>query len=153
LDYHYSADTAAAQKALFSSMLDGARHHGLPVVVHSREAEADTLALLENHRSAWRGDPDRLGVLHCFTGDLPFAQALLALGMMISFSGIVTFKNAAALRDVAAAVPDDRLLIETDSPYLAPVPYRGKRNEPAYVCFIASALAELRGCEAEKIAR
>ncbi|MFT7511744.1 MAG: TatD DNase family protein, partial [Candidatus Omnitrophota bacterium] len=92
------------------------------------------------------------GVLHCFTGSLPFARELVDMGFMISFSGILTFKNAAALREVAETVPDDRLLIETDSPYLAPVPYRGKRNEPAYVVEVARLLAELRGTDIETIA-
>lgn len=153
LDYHYCPDSVEAQKTLFASMLKGARDHVLPVVVHSREAGVDTIRLLEDHCSAWKGDPDRVGVLHCFTGDLSFARELLSLGMMISFSGIVTFKKAESLRGVAASIPDDRLLIETDSPYLAPVPYRGKRNEPAYVPEIALALADVRGCQPQDIAQ
>lgn len=144
LDYHYSADTAAEQRRLFEDMCAIAGKHELPLVIHSRDAEADTLALLENHRSGWRGAADRLGVLHCFTGDATFAEQLVALDLYISFSGIVTFKNADVLRAVARIVPDDRLLIETDAPYLAPVPYRGKPNEPAYVPYVAAAVADAR---------
>lgn len=152
LDYHYSADTAAEQKALFQEMLDVAQAHSLPVVVHSREADEDTLSMLSDHRDRWKGDADRLGVLHCFTGDEAFAQNLVALGYAISFSGILTFKNAEALGKVARGVPLDSLLIETDAPYLAPVPYRGKRNEPAYVRYVAECLAEIRNDTPARIA-
>jgi TatD DNase family protein len=122
------------------------------VVVHSREADEATLAELREHAQAWRGEPGRAGVLHCFAGDEAFARQLLDLGFHISFSGIVTFRNADALRAVARLVPDDRLLIETDTPLLAPVPVRGKRNEPAFLPHVAAKLAGVRGCSVERIA-
>ena len=152
LDYHYSSDTADSQKELFGQMLDLAAVHQLPVVVHSREADEDMEAMLSNHVERWTGAADGIGVLHCYTAGLGFAKRLLNLGMYISFSGIVTFKNAAALREVAAAVPGDRLLIETDAPYLAPPPHRGKRNEPAYVEYVAKVVAEVRGCTVQEVA-
>jgi TatD DNase family protein len=150
LDYHYSADTADAQCALLEAMLDLSIAHRLPVVIHTREAEADTLRLLQMHSQRWAGqDP---GVIHCFTGDAAFAAALLELGYLISFSGIVTFKNADTLRQAARVVPLDRMLIETDAPYLAPVPLRGKRNEPAFVVHVARFLADWLGVEVEQLA-
>ena len=152
LDFHYAPETAAAQRRLFASQLDLAVELGLPVLVHSREADADTLALLRDHARRWHGDPGHIGVLHCFTGSAAFADQLLALGFLISFSGIATFRNADALRAVAAAVPDERLLIETDSPYLAPVPHRGRPNEPALLPAVAAVLASVRGCDAYAIA-
>lgn len=152
LDYHYSADTAAEQQALFGAMLDTAAHHCLPVVVHSREADEDTLRLLRDHAARWTGDPERIGVLHCFTGSAAFAASLLELGLYIGFSGILTFPNAETIREVAGTVPADRLLIETDAPYLAPPPYRGKRNEPAYVVRVAEVLAEIRGISMKDVA-
>jgi TatD DNase family protein len=152
LDYHYDGDTAAAQKFLFEAMLDLARGAGLPVVVHTREADDDSVALLASHAAAWKGDADRIGAIHCFTGSWPFARRLLDLGFHISVSGIVTFPNAAGLRDVAARIPSDRLLIETDSPYLAPVPHRGKTNEPALLPFVARVVAEARGEPVEAVA-
>lgn len=144
LDYHYSPESAPAQRALMEAELALARRTRLPVVVHSRDADEDMLALLRAHAAAWPGDPARIGVLHCFTEDEPFAKALLDLGFMISFSGIVTFRNADPLRAVARFVPADRLLIETDTPYLAPVPHRGKPNEPAYLPAVAACLARER---------
>jgi len=153
LDYHYSRDTAEQQKLLLNTQLSLAAELGLPVVVHSREAEEDTLDILGAHRDAWKGNADRIGVLHCFTGSKEFAVKLAELGYCISFSGIVTFRNADALRAAAKAVPDEKLLIETDSPYLAPVPMRGKRNEPALVAYVADALADVRGTGTETIAR
>lgn len=152
LDYYYTAETAAEQKKLFAENLALAAEFKKPVVIHTRDADADTLALLKDYATAWQGDPARLGVLHCFTRDIAFARQVLDLGLMISFSGIVTFANADPLREVAQYVPDDRLLIETDSPYLAPVPMRGKRNEPAFVVHVAKQLAELRGCSVDSIA-
>ncbi len=152
LDYHYSADTAAAQCALMERMLDAACDSGLPVVVHTRDAEADTLSLLRNFTKRWQGESGLPGVIHCFTGDAAFARALMDLGMMISFSGIITFKKADALREALKVVPDDLLLIETDAPYLAPVPYRGKRNEPAYVRYVGEAAAAVRACPADQLA-
>ena len=153
LDYHYSPETVEAQKRLLAAQLEKARAARKPVIVHSREADGDTISLLEEHRRLWRGDRARLGVLHCFTGSAAFAEQLLALDLFISFSGILTFKSADALRDVAARIPENRLLIETDSPYLAPAPYRGRRNEPAYVVRVAETLATLRKTNVEHIAR
>ena len=152
LDYHYNADTAEEQKRLFAENLALASEFCKPVVVHTRDADADTVALLSDHARSWKGDPARLGVLHCFTRDTGFARQVLDLGLMISFSGIVTFANADALREVVQYVPDDRLLMETDSPYLAPVPMRGKRNEPAFVVHVAKQLADLKGCSIESMA-
>ena len=139
LDYHYEPDMAEQQKISFRCHLDASRQTGKPVIIHTREARADTLALLRE------ADLSQAGVLHCFTEDWDMARAALDLGYYISLSGIVTFRNADALRDVARRVPADRLLVETDSPYLAPVPHRGKPNEPQYVCEVAAFLAELRG--------
>jgi TatD DNase family protein len=152
LDYYYTAETAAEQKTLFADHCALAVEFEKPVVVHTRDADEDTLAILRELSNAWKGDPARLGVLHCFTRDTPFARQVLDLGLMISFSGIVTFANADPLREVAKFVPDDRLLIETDSPYLAPVPMRGSRCEPAYVVHTAKQLAELREGSVESIA-
>ena len=152
LDYHYHPDTAVDQKKLFGQMLTLAGIHQLPVIVHSREADDDTLELLREHVRRWRGDPGRIGVLHCFTGTGGFATKLLDLGLMISFSGIITFNNADELRAVAREVPEDRLLIETDTPYLAPVPHRGRSNEPAYVVHVAETLAKIRNDTVEHIA-
>lgn len=144
LDYHYEPETRDEQIRLFADMLDLAHRRTLPVVVHSREADADTLDALKKQKMRWNGAADAVGVLHCFTGDLGFARALLDVGCYISFSGILTFRNAEDLRQVAKALPLERLLIETDAPYLAPVPYRGKTNEPAYVFQVAEWLAELQ---------
>ena len=137
LDYHYSPETRDAQRELFARQLERARRLDLPVVIHTREADDDTLGLL-------REIPSR-GVIHCFTGDPVFGRALLDLGFMISISGIVTFRLADNVRETAKIVPDDRLLIETDSPFLAPVPKRGNPNEPAFVVHTARYLADLRG--------
>ena len=152
LDYHYSPETASEQKVLFGGQLELAQERGLPVVVHSREAEADTLSMLRAHRRAWQHDYERLGVLHCFTGNADMAKELIALGLFVSFSGIVTFRNADSLREAASVVPDEWLLIETDTPYLAPVPHRGKPNEPSYLPEVAKCLAEVRGDTVEHIA-
>lgn len=144
LDYHYEPHTAEAQKALFRANLARAAAFVRPVVVHTREADEDTVALLAEHAAAWRGDPARLGVIHCFTGSAALARRLLDLGFLISFSGIVSFKKSEELRAVARLIPADRLLVETDAPYLAPVPHRGKRNEPGWVVDVAAALATAR---------
>ncbi len=146
LDYHYALETAAQQRRSFRMHMDVAREVGKPVIVHTREAVDDTLAVLDEYAGEVRG------VLHCFTETRAMAEHALALGYYISFSGIVTFKNAAALREVAATVPADRLLVETDSPYLAPVPHRGKPNQPAYVRQVAEQLAALRGESLEQLA-
>lgn len=153
LDYYYTADTAAAQQELFSEHCALAAEVGKPLVIHSRDADDDTLAILGGYVSVWKDPSASPGVLHCFTRDRAFARRMLDLGLMISFSGIVTFANADPLREVAAYVPDDRLLIETDSPYLAPVPLRGSRCEPAFVVHTAQRLAELRGVPTELLAR
>jgi TatD DNase family protein len=152
LDYHYHPETRKEQVALFDAQLEMAVRRNVPVVVHSRKADQDTLDLLENFTGAWRDTMCPPGVLHCFAGTPEFAEKLLELGMMISFSGIVTFRNADAVRQAAAITPDDRLMVETDSPYLSPEPYRGKTNEPARVVHVGAALAEIRRCAACRIA-
>lgn len=152
LDFHYSPDTAEAQVELFREQLRLARQLDLPVIVHSREADEQTITELRMHWEIWFGPDERIGVLHCFTGGREFAQKILDLNFYISFSGIITFHAASELREAARVVPDDQLLIETDSPYLAPVPHRGKSNEPAYVRYVAETLAEVRGCDVERIA-
>lgn len=146
LDYHYEPEAAELQQQAFRLHLDAAKATGKPVIVHTREARADTLALLREAALP------QAGVLHCFTEDWEMARAALDLGFYISLSGIVTFRNADALREVARQVPADRLLVETDSPYLAPVPYRGKPNLPQYVREVAEYLAELRGVPFEAFA-
>jgi TatD DNase family protein len=149
LDRHWDRTPFAVQEDYFARHLGLSRRTGLPVVIHCREAEADVVRML-------RADFDRhgpvRGVLHSFTGDWPAAEACLGMGLYVSFAGMVTFKNAGDLRAVAAKVPGDRLLVETDSPYLAPVPVRGKRNEPAYVAHTAACLAGVRGVPAEELA-
>jgi TatD DNase family protein len=146
LDYHYEPESAALQQASFRLHLEAARITGKPVIVHTREARADTLALLREAALP------QAGVLHCFTEDWEMAKAALDIGFYISLSGIVTFRNAEALREVARQVPVDRLLVETDSPYLAPVPHRGKPNLPQYVREVAEYLAALRGVSYETLA-
>jgi len=143
LDYHYHPETAEAQKELLGRMLEVAQKLGLPAIIHTREADADTLELL----GQWRGVR---GVVHCFTGNTAFAMKVIELGFYISFSGIVTFRNAGQLREVVKMVPDDRLLVETDSPFLAPEPHRGKKNEPAFLKCVAEAVAKERGWSVEK---
>jgi TatD DNase family protein len=125
-----------------------AKESDLPVIIHTREAEAETLEILkQSNAGSGRG-----GILHCFTGSLMMAEECIEMGFMVSFSGMLTFPKAQGIRDVAQKIPLERLLIETDSPYLAPIPYRGKRNEPAYVVETARALAELRGLGVNEIA-
>jgi len=152
LDYHYHPDHVPEQQALFEHMLDLAVSCARPVVVHSRDADEDTLRFLTAYAERWSGPGGVPGVLHCFTGLWPFARSLMDLGFMISFSGIVTFKKSEALREVARQVPDEFLLIETDAPYLAPVPHRGRQNEPAYVRHVAECLASIRGESPEEVA-
>lgn len=146
LDYHYEPEAAELQRESFRLHLEAAKITGKPVVVHTREARADTLELLRE--AALPG----AGVLHCFTEDWPMAKAALDLGFYISLSGIVTFRNADALREVALQVPADRLLVETDSPYLAPIPYRGKPNLPQYTREVAEFLSKHRGVDYERFA-
>jgi TatD DNase family protein len=149
LDYHYQHSTPAAQAEGFRRHIAAARETGLPLEIHTREADADTIAILE--------DEHRKGafpaVLHCFTGGRELAMRALDLGLYISFSGVLTFKKSDALRAIAREVPLDRLLVETDAPYLAPDPFRGKRNEPAYVVRTAATLAAVKGISADEIAR
>lgn len=152
LDYHYHPETRSAQCDLFAAMLRRAAERNLPAIVHTREADDDTLRMLAEAGSPPRRADGRLGVVHCFTGGEAFARALLDAGLYLSFSGIVTFRNADALRQVARAVPAERLLIETDSPFLAPVPKRGQRNEPAFVTHVAECLASLRGISVAELA-
>jgi TatD DNase family protein len=149
LDYHYDNSPRDTQRAAFRRQLQMARGRNLPVVIHTREAEADTLAILEQE---WEGE-GLPGIIHCFTGTRSFAEEAVRLGFYISFSGVVTFKKSEDLRETARSLPIDRLLIETDSPFLAPVPHRGRRNEPAYVVETARAIAEARGVSREEIGR
>jgi len=143
LDYHYDFSPQDIQREVFRAQIALARQLRLPLVIHTREAEDDTFRILDE-----QGASDVGGVFHCFTGDRPMAQRALDRGFHISLSGIVTFPKALELKEVARAVPLDRLLIETDSPFLAPVPHRGSRNEPARVMVVAEAIAELRGVSA-----
>lgn len=151
IDYFHKDNPPEDQKRLFGAMLDLAVEVGKPVIVHSREADADTLDMLTDFSNRWPLADRPCAVLHCFTGSLEFARKLLDLNLMISFSGIVSFANAANLRKVAAELPDEALLIETDSPYLAPVPHRGRRNQPAYVSHVAACLAEIRDTTPEAL--
>jgi TatD DNase family protein len=140
LDYHYDHSPRDVQRAVFVTQMEIARAAGKPIVIHTREAWADTLRLLREH---WQGS----GVMHCFSGTYEQAKEALDLGFHISFAGILTFPKAESLRQTAARLPLDRILIETDCPYLAPAPHRGKRNEPAYVVETARVLARVRGLE------
>lgn len=149
LDFHYDNSPRDVQITVFKRQLRAARGVDLPVVIHTREAERETIEILQSDYA----EAERGGVFHCFSGSLELAQSALELGFTISFSGILTFKNAAELRAVAKQVPLERLLIETDCPYLAPVPNRGKRNEPAFVVEVARCLAEIHGVEIEEMAR
>lgn len=149
LDYYHKSFEPKIQKQAFLQHIIAAQQTNLPIIVHTREAEADTADLLKNEMK----NKSFKGLIHCFTASKEFAHAMLDIGFYISIAGIVTFKNASALQEVARSVPIDRLLIETDSPYLAPSPYRGKPNEPSYVKSIASFIADLRGESLENIAR
>ena len=148
LDYYYDKSDRGRQQASFRSHITAARAANLPLIVHTRDAEADTLALLKEP-----GEGRLKGVIHCFTASQTFADEALALGFYISLSGIVTFKNARDLQDTARTIPADRLLVETDSPYLAPVPMRGKTCEPGFVAHTARFLASLRGVDEAELAR
>jgi TatD DNase family protein len=148
LDYYYDKSDRDTQKSLFHMHIDVARETQLPLVIHTRDAEEDTHAILAQEMA--KGAFPAL--IHCFTASADFADKVLALGLSISLSGIVTFKNAKALQDVAKIIPEDRLLVETDSPFLAPVPHRGRVCEPAYVADTAAFIAELRGTDVNHIA-
>lgn len=155
LDYYRLGERTLAdmawQRERFRVHIRAARASGLPLVIHTRSASEDTLAILREEGTAGAGAPAR-GVFHCFTETREVAREALTLGFMISFSGILTFKNATELHEVAREVPLDRCLIETDSPYLAPVPHRGKTNNPSFVPLVAARLAELKGCSVEAVA-
>lgn len=147
LDYHYQPDTAALQKIRFAQQVEAAVELNKPLIIHTRQARDDTLSTLRSGHAERCG-----GVIHCFTEDLAFAQAAMELGFYISISGIVTFRQATELQRVVKALPLERLLIETDSPYLAPVPHRGKENQPAHVIEVAAFIAQLKGESIHKIA-
>lgn len=161
LDYYRlgerSIDDMGWQRERFRTHIHAGRRTGLPLVIHTRSASDDTLSILKEEggfeSGSTAGLPVARGVFHCFTETQAVARAALDLGFYISFSGILTFRNAADLREVARLVPMDRLLIETDSPYLAPVPYRGKTNSPAYVPFVARQIAEIKGVSVETVAQ
>ncbi len=148
LDFHYDNSPRDVQLTVFRKQLRLARNARLPVIIHTREAEAETAEIL---KAEWDGS-GLPGVMHCFSGSGRLAQQAIELGLSISFSGIITFKKADELRAVAAGVPHDKLLIETDCPFLAPIPYRGKRNEPAYVVEVARCLAGIHGMSLESTA-
>jgi TatD DNase family protein len=149
LDFHYDNSPRDVQIDVFKRQLRAARDLNLPVIIHTREAEAETIDILKNEYH----DARRRGIFHCFSGSAELAKHALELDFMISFSGIVTFKKAQELRDIARNVPLDHLLIETDCPYLTPVPHRGKRNEPAYVVQTARCLAGVHGLAVEELAQ
>ncbi|MEW6544084.1 MAG: TatD family hydrolase [Nitrospirota bacterium] len=145
LDYHYNYSPPKLQRERFREQICLARDLGLPLVIHTREAQEDTIAILREERGDTAG-----GVFHCFSGDAWLAKGALDLGFCLSFSGIITFQNATTLREIAKTVPLDRLLIETDGPYLTPAPHRGKRNEPAYVKLVAEKIAEVTGAGSQE---
>jgi TatD DNase family protein len=149
LDYHYDNSPREAQEQGFRAHIQAARETKLPLVIHAREADDDVARILREET----GKGAFPAVLHCFTGGRDLAFAAVELGHYVSFTGILTFKNSQNLRDIAAALPADRVLVETDAPYLAPLPYRGKRNEPSYVVETAKTLAQTRGVSPDEIAR
>ncbi len=148
LDYHYDKSPRDQQAASFRLQIEAARQTGLPLVIHARAADDDMIAILEEEMARGRFK----AVLHCFSSGAELARRGVALGLYLSFSGILTFKNSEEIREIAAAAPEDRLLVETDAPYLAPVPHRGKRNEPAYTAHTAAVLASVRGKPLEALA-
>jgi len=148
LDYYYNHSPHDVQRRVFIQFIHMARETGLPIVVHERDAAKDAAELLRSEGAA-----ELRGVIHCFTGNYEAARAYLDLGFYLSFTGIITFKNAEPLRDVVRNVPLDRMLVETDSPYLTPVPHRGKRNEPAFVRFVAETVAKVKTVSLEDVAR
>jgi len=149
LDYHYDNSPREAQAASFRQHIAAARETGLPLVIHSRDCDADMAAILTEEA----GQGAFPAVLHCFTGGRDLALRAIDLGLYVSFTGILTFKNSQNLRDIARELPAERILVETDAPYLAPLPFRGKRNEPAFVVETAKVLATARGVSADEIAR
>lgn len=149
LDYHYDLSPRAAQAQGFRVHIDAARRTGLPLVIHSREAEDDTILILQEEMAKGKFTP----LLHCFTSHRRLADAAVAMGGYVSFSGILTYKSAEDIRETAAALPLDRIIVETDSPYLAPLPYRGKSNEPAFVVKTLETLAKVRNLPVDEMAR
>ena len=147
LDYYYDKSPREMQRQSFINHIEAARQTGLPFITHTRNADADTAAILDEMCADWKA----AGLLHCFSSGRALAERAVGHGMYISFSGILTFRNSQDIRDTAKIVPEDRLLVETDAPFLAPVPKRGKTNEPAYTAFTAGVLAEVRGVSPEKI--
>lgn len=147
LDYYYAEESKTEQQISFRTHIQAARALNKPLIIHTRDAQQDTLDIMQSEQA-----DECSGVLHCFTESWEMAKSALDMGFYISFSGIVTFKNAVALREVARKVPDDRFLIETDSPYLAPIPHRGKQNTPAWVGHVAECLADVRSTSIETIA-
>jgi TatD DNase family protein len=145
LDYYYNNSDEKAQIDCFNMHLDTGIELGLPVIIHTRDADADTISCLDTH-------PNAKGVFHCFSGSTEFAKQGLDRGLYISFSGIITFKKAEELREAVKFVPLDRILVETDSPFLAPIPHRGRRNEPAFTLFVAKLVAELKDISLEEVA-
>ena len=148
LDYYYNHSPREVQRRVFAQFIRLSGETELPLVVHERDAAQEAAELLREE-----GNGKVRGVIHCFTGDYDAARAYLDLGFYLSFTGIITFKNAGALREVVRIVPLDKMFVETDSPYLTPVPHRGKRNEPAYVRFVAATIASVKGLSIEEVAR
>lgn len=148
LDYHWMADSKEVQAAVFRSQIQLSKAHDIPFVVHTRDAMADTYDIIKSEGVGPRG-----GIMHSFSGTYEEAKQFLDLGMMISFSGVVTFKKALDLQEAAAKLPLDKLLVETDAPYLAPMPFRGRENTPAYTKFVVEKIAELRGISAAAVAQ
>lgn len=148
LDYHWMSDPKEVQAAVFRRQIQLSKEHQLPFVVHTRDAMADTYAIIQSE-----GVGPRSGIMHSFSGTYDEAKQFLDLGMMISFSGVVTFKKALALQEAATKLPLDAILVETDAPYLAPMPFRGKENTPAYTKFVVEKIADLRGISAEAVAQ
>ena len=146
LDYHYDHSPRETQRLRFREQVQLARELRLPIVIHTREAQEDTIAILKEEKAHELG-----GVFHCFSGDAWLAKDALDLGFYLSFSGVITFQNASMLRDIVKTVPMDRILVETDAPYLTPVPNRGKRNEPAFVRHVAEKIAELHGLSGQEV--
>jgi TatD DNase family protein len=151
LDYHYDFSPREVQRSVFLKQLEIAAEAGKPIVIHTRESWADTMALVAMVGQAV--PPARRGIMHCFTGDSQQAREALALGFHLAFGGVLTFPKADTVREAARITPEDRLLVETDCPYLAPVPHRGQRNEPAFVVEVARRLAKVRGSTLDEIAR
>ena len=149
LDFHYEYSPRAVQAPVFQAHIAASRETGLPLIIHTREADDATREMLTGEHAKGAFTP----LLHCYTGGPALAEAVIAMGGYVSFSGIITFKNAADIREIAAALPIDRIIVETDCPYLAPVPFRGRRCEPAHVVHVAAKLAEIRGLPVEDVHR